>query len=139
MNQTVRMIAADGITPLDMLALDNGDGTYSFAAVAPAPELKTYRFLAGGAGQTVTGFYVDAQGQKVGASFSLSLNAADGSNDSVGLPNIPPTAVGAWVRFSGTTYVSFGLGTDDDFEDNYARFPSYASTDGNVALGRVIA
>jgi hypothetical protein len=98
-----------------------------------------YFFLGAAAGQTVAGFFVDAFGNRTGASFSLSLNQANGTNDALSLPSIPSDAIGAIARFTATTYVDFTTGTSDDFEDNYANYPQLGAADGNVFLGRVNA
>ena len=54
-----------------------------------ATAVANYFFLAAAAGQTAAGFFVDAFGNRTGASFSLSLNQANGSNDALPLPSIP--------------------------------------------------
>lgn len=100
-------------------------------------DVTNYYFLADGAGQTVKGFFVDKFGRRTGNSFSLSINQANGTNDALPLPSIPTDAIGAVVRFSAKTYVDLTTATSDDFEDNYANYPFYLDTDGNVFIGRV--
>lgn len=102
-----------------------------------AADIGSYFFLGASAGQTIKGFYVDKFGKRTGNSFSLSINQANGSNDALSLPSIPADAIGAVVRFSGQTYVDLTTATSDDFEDNYANYPYYLDTDGNVFIGRV--
>lgn len=100
-------------------------------------DLSSYFFLGASAGQTVKGFFVDAFGRRTGNSFSLSINQTDGTNNALPLPTIPTDAIGAIVRFSGTTYVDLNSATSDDFEDNTSNYPQYSSADGNVFIGRV--
>jgi hypothetical protein len=102
-------------------------------------DISSYYFLAAGAGQTVRGFYVDAYGMRTGVSFSLTLNQTDGTANALPLPNPPADAIGAIVRFSGTTYVDLASATSDDFEDSTTNYPQYSAADGNVFLGRVNA
>ena len=106
-------------------------------------DISSYFFLGASAGQTVKGFFVDAYGRRTGSSFSLSINQTDGTNNALSLASagsgIPADAIGAIVRFSGTTYIDLNSATTDDFEDNTTSYPQYAAADGNVFLGRVNA
>jgi len=107
---------------------------------AKVPPVSGYVFLGAAAGQTIKGIFVDSNGKRVGPSFSLSINEANGTNVAVALStNIPADASGAIVRFSGTTYVDLMPESSDDFKANYANYPQYTAADGNVFLGRVNA
>lgn len=53
-----------------------------------AAALNHFWFLGSGAGQTITGFFVDEHGDQTGNSFSLSINAADGSSFPLSLASV---------------------------------------------------
>lgn len=106
-----------------------------------APALSWYWFLGQGGAATVSGFYVDINGNQVGNSFSLSVSVADGSNNPVQLTSIPTEAVGALIRITtNAVYYSIWNGESflPDFETNYANYPQMAVT-GNSGIGRFAA
>lgn len=96
-------------------------------ASRPGPE--AYWFLGVSGTATITGFFVGADGSRVGNSFSLSVNQA-GSGVPVTFANVPPGAVGAKIYPSAAVYYDIKPGSayDADFNANYANYPRFAAT-----------
>lgn len=112
-------------------------------------DISWYRFLGQNAGQTITGYFVDCNNIRIGNSFSLAINQANGTNVSKSLNDVAggipvlgglsqyDEAVGAIVQFSGLTYIDLATADTLDFRANYANYFSYSPSNGAVGLGRV--
>ncbi len=109
---------------------------------ANIPSLANYWFLAVTTTVTVSGYFVDIAGNRVGNSFSSTVPTGNGTNDPKDFATlygsaIPSTAVGFVGQQSGDLYVDIVAGgASADFKSNYARFPKLGSA-YNQAIGRV--
>lgn len=98
-------------------------------------DLTSIRLLGVAGAVTITGYYCNAYGQRVGESFTDTIGAASGGV-AWAFPSVPDTAEFTRVMLSGDVYFdslasNIGGATTADFTTNYTRYPTVLALAGD--------